>query len=121
MRFDPTVERYRIRVGAMGSDPGDQFGMFDGIPGPCGRDLRVIASEGDSALGIDWEHVSVSPPNRCPNWPEMCYVKDLFFAPEEVVMQLHPAKADHINIHNFCLHLWRPLKAEIPLPPHIAV
>lgn len=121
MKFDPMLEKYRIRVGAMGSDSGDQFGMFDRIPGPCGRDLRVIASEGDSSVGIEWEHVSVSLPTRCPNWPEMCFIKDLFWAEDEVVMQLHPARSNYVNNHNFCLHLWRPLKGEIPLPPQIAV
>lgn len=26
-------------------------------------------------------------------------------------------KRDHINCHPHCLHLWRPLKGRIPLPP----
>jgi hypothetical protein len=33
------------------------------------------------------------------------------------VMQLHVATADHINCHPYCLHLWRPHAAAIPLPP----
>jgi hypothetical protein len=98
---------------------GELFGAFEGVPGPCGRDLRVLCSEGDSE--IRWQHVSVSLPKRCPNWPEMCFIKDLFFAPGEVVMQLHPAKSNYVNVHEFCLHLWKPLDAEIPLPPTIAV
>jgi hypothetical protein len=123
MRFDPSLEQYRVRDGVYGSDPGDTWGAFVGIPGPCGRDLRVIASDGmdPNCTEVPWEHVSVSLPNRCPNWPEMCHIKDLFFAPDEVVMQLHPAKSEYVNNHNFCLHLWRPLKANIPLPPIIAV
>ena len=36
---------------------------------------------------------------------------------DEVVMQLHPAKKDYINNHPCCLHLWKPEKEEIPLPP----
>jgi hypothetical protein len=122
MRFDPSLEQYRVRNGPYRSDPGDTFGAFVGIPGPCGHGLRVIASDGkDPEIEIPWEHVSVSLPNRCPNWPEMCCIKDLFFAPEEVVMQLHPARAEYVNVHNYCLHLWKPLKAEIPLPPTVAV
>jgi len=116
VRFDPRLEAARVRTGGWGSDPGDMFGLFL-IDGPCGRELRIIASSGDEELQIFWEHVSVSLPNRCPNWPEMSFVKDLFWNEEETVMQLHPPKSQWINNHPFCLHLWRPLNAEIPLPP----
>lgn len=118
MKFNPEVEKYRELSGIWGSSLGDDFGRFL-IPGPCGRDLLVIASAGDET--VPWEHVSVSLPNRCPNWPEMCHIKDLFWAEEEPVMQLHPPKSDYVNFHPNCLHLWKPLNAEIPLPPSIAV
>jgi len=36
-------------------------------------------------------------------------------------MQLHPPRSKWINNHPYCLHLWRPTKQEIPLPPEIAV
>lgn len=85
-------------------------GLFR-VPGPCGRDLKVIASN-----GLGWDHVSVSLPNRCPNWPEMCTVKELFWDSEEAVMQLHPPRSEWVNNHSYCLHLWRPQKEEIPLP-----
>lgn len=120
MRFSPDLERGRLRNGPYGSDPGDTFGAFF-IDGPCGRILKIIASGGDTVEGIDWEHVSVSLDNRCPNWPEMCFVKSLFWDDEDTVMQLHPPKSRWINNHNFCLHLWRPTKQEIPLPPDITV
>lgn len=79
-----------------------------------GKSFFVIASSDGG-----WEHVSVSPKNqkRCPTWEEMCTVKDMFFEPEEVVMQLHPAHSEYVNNHPYCLHLWRPLEREIPLPP----
>ena len=120
MKIALSVERYRIVHGPKGSDPGERAGMFR-IPGPCGTELRIIASNGDTASGVAWEHVSVSTHNRCPNWPEMCFVKNLFFDPEETVMQLHPPQSQWINVHPNCLHLWRPLQQEIPLPPKIAV
>ena len=44
-------------------------------------------------------------------------VKRRFFWPHEVVMQLHPAEADHLSLHPYCLHLWRPHRVAIPLPP----
>jgi hypothetical protein len=80
------------------------------------RVLNVIAS-----IGEDWDHVSVSRVDRIPNWTEMDYAKRLFFNDGEVAMQLHVAISDHVNIHNFCLHLWRPQNIEIPLPPKITV
>jgi hypothetical protein len=82
--------------------------------GPCGKELAILASSGDG-----WDHVSVSLEKRAPRWIEMDWVKHLFFNDDEVVMQLHVAKKDHINIHPNCLHLWRPHKSAgvIPLPP----
>ncbi len=87
-------------------------GMFH-VPSPIdGGDLRVVASSDEG-----WDHVSVSRPNRCPNWPEMEHIKRLFFRDDETAMQLHVPPSHHINIHPNCLHLWRPHKAEIPRPP----
>jgi len=51
----------------------------------------------------------------------MHYVKGLFWGPEDVVMQLHPAASEYVNKHPFCLHLWRPIEAAIPTPPRIMV
>lgn len=73
--------------------------------------LNIIASNGGG-----WEHVSVSLPNRCPIWDEMSFIKDLFFNDDETVVQYHPSKKNYVNIHNYCLHLWRPIKGEILLP-----
>ena len=120
MKLSPKLEEFRVRNGAWGSDPGDDFGAFE-MRGPCGADLRIIASSGDSTVAVDWEHVSVSTQHRCPNWLEMCFVKDLFWDEEESVMQLHPPKSRWINNHPYCLHMWRPTSQEIPLPPDIAV
>lgn len=120
MKFSMELERYRERRGDYGSNTGDDFGRFQ-LPGPCGQILRIIASSGDPGNGIDWEHVSVSLHNRCPNWQEMCYVKDLFWDAEETVMQLHPPRSQYVNVHDYVLHLWRPTTTEIPMPPRITV
>lgn len=78
--------------------------------------LTVMASD-----GMGWEHVSVSLPGRCPTWAEMCFIKNLFWDADDVVMQLHPAQSDYINNHPFCLHLWRPVDKTIPTPDSILV
>lgn len=64
----------------------------------------------------DWEHVSVSYPRRCPTWDEMCKVKDLFFDKDETVVQFHPKKGEYVNLHPYCLHLWRKQGSEFELP-----
>ena len=76
----------------------------------------VIASWGGG-----WEHVSVCPSNRTPDWDEMNAIKDMFWNDDEVVMQLHPAKSNYVNLMTKCLHLWRPITQEIPVPPTVYV
>ena len=67
--------------------------------------------------GGGWEHVSVSFNHRCPTWEEMCEIKNLFFHPDEVVVQYHPAESEYVNTHPYCLHLWRPIGQAMPTPP----
>lgn len=79
--------------------------------------VRVIAASGGG-----WDHVSVSCADMngrelTPTWAIMDWIKRRFFLPHEVAMQLHPAVADHISIHEHVLHLWRPHAKRIPLPP----
>ncbi|MCX7772945.1 MAG: hypothetical protein N2376_07530 [Clostridia bacterium] len=69
------------------------------------------------SFGGGWDHVSVSYSNRCPTWEEMSYIKDAFFGPDECVVQYHPAKSEYVNLHPYCLHLWRPQNEAIPMPP----
>ena len=71
--------------------------------------------------GCGFEHLSVSTPTRCPTWDEMCIMKEVFWNDDEVCMQLHPKKEEYVNNHPFCLHIWKPIKQEIPIPPSIMV
>lgn len=114
MRNLNLLEVYRDRDGARalyGTEGDGGNGVFI-VPGPCGCDLRVIVSDGEG-----WDHVSVSTPRRCPNWPEMEHVKRLFFKDDETAMQLHVPTGDHRSYHPYCLHIWRPQNVEIPRPP----
>lgn len=95
------------RFGEIGDDKAGFFELPNG-----GQTLRVVASSGEG-----WDHVSVSTQNRTPTWAEMEGVKHIFFHDHETVMQLHVPADDHINYHPHCLHLWRPLKGDIPRPP----
>lgn len=127
-------EQYRKPVAPAGfrSKEGDPFGVFI-VPHGADR-LLIIATDGmDPELPgpedqLRWNHVSISVTNkrglrlgRCPTWEQMSHVKDLFWEPEETVVQLHPPKSEHVNFHPHCLHLWKPVGVEIPLPPSILV
>lgn len=113
------LDEGRVREGpfATTSHEGPMGAFF--VMGPMGMRLKIISSGVDDEFG--WEHVSVSCDKRPPRWNEMCFVKDLFWGEDEAVMQLHPPKADYINCHPYCLHLWRPMKGEIPMPPPMLV
>ena len=77
-----------------------------------GKTIRIIASNGDG-----WDHVSVSLEHRMPTWTEMDAIKRMFFKPNEIAVEYHVPPSDHINIHPHVLHLWRPQRVKIPLPP----
>ena len=69
------------------------------------------------SVGEGWEHASVSFRDRCPTWAEMEAVKRALWAPDDCCMQLHVPVSQHLSVHNFCLHVWRPLRSVIPRPP----
>jgi len=128
MKVPEKIEKYRLFkqptiIGAIaanmyGSEPGSNYGMFY-ILSPEKRleKLSVLVAPTDS----EWQHVSVSRPNRCPTWGEMCFIKDLFWDETETVVQFHPAKTEYINMHKYCLHLWRNSTEDFKLPPGILV
>jgi len=106
-------EQYRVLTGPMGSDA--RFGNNGAFRVPLKTNkqtVNVIASDGEG-----WCHVSVSRSDRCPTWDEMCEVKDLFFGPDEWVVQFHPAASDYVNHHPYCLHMWQPIGAPLLKPP----
>jgi len=92
---------------------GEMFGLF-----LLGH-LKIISSgeprSGDRTGG--WEHVSVSCEDRTPTWDEMCMVKDAFWSEEEAVVQMHPPRSQYVNLHPYCLHLWRDTLHRHRLPP----
>src|ERR1035437_5915439 len=98
MRFH-APNKYRVHIKGMqatNEEMGNN-GMFR-IPSRDKKQMtpiRVIASD-----GLDWEHVSVSLPTRCPTWAEMCRVKCLFWDADDCVMQLHPPETEWVNNHS---------------------
>lgn len=112
-------ENYRLKQGAMSSDY--TFGNNGAFIVPyrihgIKQTMFVIASD-----QLGWEHVSVSREDRTPVWEEMCIVKDLFWDKEDCVIQYHPPHSEYVNNHLHCLHLWRPVGVQLPMPDSILV
>lgn len=118
---DRKAEREMARMMGAEEGPDSHGGFFWVRSGVDGLPLKVIASRwmGSLVNGTDppWDHVSVSRGDRCPTWEEMEQVKHLFFLPDEVAFQLHVPPSDHISLHPYCLHIWRPCVEQIPMPP----
>jgi len=119
---------FRLREGAFASnDTHGCNGVFM-IPVHIGNHsgsfhYQVIASD-----GAGWEHVSViikedkrSYLTIIPSWQQMCYIKDMFWSPEDCVVQFHPPHSEYVNDHENVLHLWRPKGYNIMTPPSILV
>ncbi len=110
------VEKQKIAMS--GSFRRSLGGVFE-IPLNQNEMAFVVADNGLN--DPEWEHVSISLETRCLTWDEMCMIKDLFFEEDEAVIQIHPAKKNYVNLHNFCLHLWKPKTQKLPLPPSYLV
>lgn len=109
--------KFRVRSGYMGNDDSvGNCGLFEFVAKLGGVRFRAIASD-----GMGWEHVSVSRPDRIPSWDEMCWIKSLFWDDGDCVVQYHPPRAEWVNNHSRCLHMWRPVGVELPRPPQILV
>jgi len=82
--------------------------------------IYIIASD-----GLGWEHVSVhctsENKDRTPTWSEMCFIKDMFWDEEDIVIQFHPPKSEYVNMHKFTLHMWRSTTSLITTPPKILI
>lgn len=75
------------------------------------------------SFGGGWDHVSVAPYKRhiVPSWEDMCMLKDMFFREDEVVIQIHPAKSEYVNMVPNCLHLWKCQNQAQPVPNSLMV
>lgn len=134
------LDAYRVPHPIGGNSPkGATWGAFQ-IPhvdqwlrSQFGAFYNVLASDGEAhygSPGTEWDHVSVHVRkdgkngqriSSTPTWEDMEHIRSLFFDDDETVMQLSVPRADHISHHDHVLHLWKPLKAAIPVPPKILV
>lgn len=112
------LDQARTVVGPMATPFGELHGHFV-LPNGM-----TIISSGPPSMDMPpaslWEHVSVSFPHRCPTWEEMALVKRAFWRDDETVVEFHPARSEYVNVHPFCLHLWKP-PYRMELPPKITL
>lgn len=113
-KLDDEVERGRVIFGRFASTPDEHGvqGLF--LLKVLGTEMRIIASN-----GAGWDHISVSPAKlkRTPTWEEMECIKQMWFEPEETVVQFHPKQSEYKNFHPYVLHLWRDQTRGHRLPP----
>lgn len=99
---------YELRAHGVVGDEG--AGVF--VMDCAGTELTCVISSGGG-----WDHISVSTPIRCPTWEEMEFVRKQVARPGEVWVQFGVPESQHINLHPYCLHWWRPQHREVRLPP----
>ena len=68
--------------------------------------LHVLVSGGRWPDGKRWLHVSLAFRNRIPTYWDLADVKRLFVGDDRQAIQVFPATGRHVNLHNYCLHLW---------------
>lgn len=110
-------EKDRIVTGRQASDSSfGNNGAFQIAPLIRKRKLFIIASD-----GLEWEHVSLhawdGKQTLTPYWDEMVYIKNIFWDTDDWVIQYHPSEKDYVNNHPNVLHLWRPIRQILPVPP----
>lgn len=69
--------------------------------------------------GKTWRHLSVSRRSRTPSHEDMMAAAEAFLDREHVALSIYPRRAEWVNLHEFCLHLWQPVGFD-PVPdPHL--
>lgn len=75
------------------------------------KGLAVIETLNREADGRRWHHVSLSRASRLPSYEDVLLVRRLFIGECAECYQVFPPAARHVNVHPYCLHLWRCLDA----------
>jgi hypothetical protein len=73
--------------------------------------IETISDVSDSDQ--DWHHLSMAHEDHVPTYDEMKLCKAVFIGDAHTSMQFFPAKSRHVNIHEYCLHLWTPMDHDI--------
>lgn len=129
MRKLPPNNYRRRELGPWSSTDADGMNGAFQIPIAHNTVANCIVSDGkdvDGTTMVFWEHVSVHVADRAgkqrtPSWEHMAKIKDIFWEPEEMVVQIHPPKSEYVNNHEHVLHLWKWTGGDFPRPDSILV
>lgn len=127
---DFVAEPYRITKGPLASSSKHKLnGAFSITLYKTEKAMRIAMCVSDDGKETGWEHVSIHI-NNCiltkngienisevPNYKDILIIKNIFWKENETVFHYFPSKELHINIHPYTLHLWKPKKTKIPMPP----
>lgn len=81
--------------------------------------LQVLRSVSTMEDGSLWLHVSLARRSRMPEYSDLVKVKTDFIGEDVEAYMVMAKKADHVNIHQFCLHLWAPGDPKNILPANL--
>lgn len=117
MAETPTPPRWVRIPSQVSRDVKIEGEAFAGAKGTPNQGLLVILST-DEIDGRTWRHLSVSRRSKIPSYDEIVRVRRDFFGESSPAYQVFPARAEHVNVHPNCLHLWLPVGFD-PFPdPH---
>lgn len=68
--------------------------------------IRVVCSLEKYPDAGFWLHVSLSYPDKIPNWADIRTIKDLFIGRKSLAVQIFPHEDDYVNFHPNTLHLF---------------
>lgn len=68
--------------------------------------IQSIAPKNYYGDGRTWLHASIAHPDRMPTYRELAELKRLFVGEDRRAIMVLPPKAEHVNIHEHCLHLY---------------
>ncbi len=77
--------------------------------------LTLIISENEELDGEYWRHISIAHQQRMPTYEELTNAKRQFAGADERGYLIFPPEKDHVNIHEFALHIFCPIEHN-PLP-----
>lgn len=78
--------------------------------------LLVLVGLQHDATGERWLHVSYSHPQGVPSHRVSAGIRESFFRPGSVVVQIWPPEGEYVNDHENVLHLWERVTSHRLIP-----
>jgi hypothetical protein len=75
----------------------------------------VLVSQAEHARA-EWLHASIAFAERMPTYEHLKLLKEATFGPSRVAYMVFPIADQHVNIHEYALHLWGKANGAAVLP-----